>query len=126
MARPVPMKLPNRLRSLRVKCGLTFEQLSAATGIGISKLYGLEKGAREATLVTAFKLVHLYRVPLQNIWESLYEEVGQHVTPLHPPPKCANVQPHHPNNAKIARLLQSSRSKPCCAPQRHTADFRTT
>jgi putative transcriptional regulator len=77
MIRSVPQ---NRLRHLRKEYGLSVEQVSEATGLSYSTLYAIETTEREVTLSTAFKLARFYGLPLENIWQPLYEQLCQEVT----------------------------------------------
>ena len=78
MINPIPQ---NRLRSLRKESGLTVEQVSNATGLSYSSLYEIETTERNVTLNTAFRLSQFYGLSLENIWQPLYDQICQEVSP---------------------------------------------
>jgi DNA-binding XRE family transcriptional regulator len=74
--RRTPRKIQNHLRTLRAERGLTLQQVSEATGLSISTLHAIEnEQEREATLATAFKLAHFYGLPVEKIWQPLYQQI---------------------------------------------------
>jgi transcriptional regulator with XRE-family HTH domain len=69
----------NRLRSLRAKRGLTLERLSQATGVSLSTLHAIENDERRDILLgTAFRLAQFYGLPVETLWEPLYDQICQH------------------------------------------------
>jgi len=76
--RRIPRKIQNHLRTLRAQRGLTLQQVSEGTGLSISTLHAIEnEQEREATLATAFKLARFYGLPVEKIWQPLYEHICQ-------------------------------------------------
>lgn len=76
--RRIPRKVQNHLRTLRAERGLTLQQVSEGTGLSISTLHAIEnEQEREATLATAFKLAHFYKLSVEKIWQPLFEQICQ-------------------------------------------------
>jgi DNA-binding XRE family transcriptional regulator len=76
--RRVPRRIQNHLRVLRSQRGLTLQQVAEATGVSISTLHAIEnENEREATLATAFRLAHFYSLPVEKIWQPLYDQICQ-------------------------------------------------
>lgn len=74
--RRIPRKVQNHLRSLRAERSLTLQQVSEGTGLSISTLHAIEnEQEREATLATAFKLARFYGLPVEKIWQPLYQQI---------------------------------------------------
>ena len=71
----IPCKTHNRLRTLRSERGMTLLQVSKATGLAISTLHSLEKGEREPTLATAFKLALFFGLPVEEVWQPLFQRI---------------------------------------------------
>ena len=78
MRDPIPR---NRLRSLRKEQGLTLQQVANAIGVAFSTVYELETSGREVTLATAFRLSEFYGLPLDEIWQPLYDQICGEVVP---------------------------------------------
>ncbi|MEU1734761.1 helix-turn-helix transcriptional regulator [Streptosporangium sp. NPDC020145] len=72
-----------RLRSLRRDRGMTLEELSAATGISVSRLSRIESGKRRPTLELLIPIARAHRVALdQLIAAPATGDPRVHLTPL--------------------------------------------
>ena len=81
-----PLSSQNRLRILRKERGLTLLQVSEATGLAFSTLHAAETSEREVTLRIALRLAQFYGLPLNNIWQPLYEQICQEAPTSEPSP----------------------------------------
>lgn len=60
--------LKNHVRYYRQRRGLTLKQLSQLTGVGLSTICEIEKGA-EPRVITALLIAKALRVPVEQLWK---------------------------------------------------------
>lgn len=64
----MPAKMFNRVKSLRIRGGLTQADLARKIQVSEDTVGAIETGRQDATLLTAVRIGRVFQVPVENIF----------------------------------------------------------
>jgi Zn-dependent peptidase ImmA (M78 family)/transcriptional regulator with XRE-family HTH domain len=113
------MPLPDRLKAMRERLGLTLEQVSGKTGIGVSSLSEFENGKRDPGISHLQKLSAIYETALSSFFQNI-QPAQEAILWRDKPPKPGSDQ----IEARFLKLCRQYRNLEEWTKSRPTDSFR--
>lgn len=70
MANPLLIEFGLHLRKLRLKKGLSQEQLGLIAELDRTYISGIERGMRNVSLINVFRIAHALNVPIAELFQT--------------------------------------------------------